>query len=166
MKSQILFLTDNSTDDALAYCLLCYVAQTTKTPVTVVHAMDAGYHSKISAVFNSETTVRFVANISVAVSYLDSYELDQCDCMFANLHDLCRKMNIANDIEFAVTALSGGTLYYLPAALSEMLARRMGLIEFGNFVSQRIIENIRWDICRDAEVIDILDPPEAKNVSV
>lgn len=159
MKNEILFLTDDSPQDAIAYCLLCYYAQTTKTSLRVVLAQH-DYHSRIAEAFRNDTTVLFTASLHTSVTYLDSYELEQCDKQFATLHDLCRKFSIPHDVEFAAGELACESSYYLPSVLANMLHRRMGLIEFGNYVARKWIEDIHWDIARDPDVIDIVDPPE------
>lgn len=165
MKKEILFLTDDSQHDAVAYCVLCYVAQTTKTPLTVVFP-ERGYHDKIADVFKLDTTVYFTASISTAINYLDSYEIEQCDKEFASLHHLCRQFDVPEPIEYAAVELDSESRYYLPSVLGEMLHRRMGLIDFGNFIAARWIENDKWDICRDVDVLDILHPPEVDHVSL
>ena len=160
MKREILFLSDDSQFEAVAYCCLCYYAQTTKTSLTVV-LPGKGYHDRIANVFKADTEVTFVSTLRTSIDYLDAYELDQCDVQFNTIDYLCKRLNIPRDIEDAANNLSVESPYYLPSVLANMLHRRMGLTDFGNFIAQKWIRHgPEWDITRDTQVIDILNPPE------
>lgn len=166
MQSQILFLTDGSYQDAVAHSVLCYYAQKTKTPITVIFANQRGYHDKITDGFRSNATVKFVSRINVAASSLDTFELDQLDVQFVTIHDLCMSFNIPRDVELAAVQLSMVSDYWLPSFMGNILLHRMGFIEFGNFVAQRWLEDVGWDIVRDQEVIDTVAPPRVDHVVV
>ena len=160
MKREILFLTDGSQFEAVAYCCLCYYAQTTKTSLTVV-LPGKGYHDRIVDVFKADTEVVFVSSLHTSLDYCTTYELDQLDVQFTTIHNLCRKLNIDEDVEFAATDLASDSSYYMPSVVVNMLRHRMGLEDFGNFVAQKWLENgTKWSITRDADVLDMIDPVE------
>lgn len=166
MQFQILFLTDGSFHDAVAYSLLCYYAQQNKTPITVVFANEPGYHNKISNGFNSNTIIKFVSRFHVSISYLDSYELDQLDEQFVTLHDLCRAFKIPQGIEIVAGELDTESSFYLPSIIGNLLLHRMGFIEFGNYIAHKWLNNANWDIVRDQGVIDTVSPLRDDHVVV
>ena len=163
MQSQILFLTDGNYQDAVAYSLLCYYARQTKTPITVVFANEPGYHNKIAAVFKCDAMIRFVSRINTSATYLDTYELDQLDVQFVTIHDLCLAFSLPRDIELAAVELSIVSDFWLPSFIGNILLRRMGFIEFANFVAYKWSTDVNWDIIRDSGVIDTVAPPRGNH---
>ena len=160
MKKEILFLSDGNQYDAIAYCCICYLCQTAKISHTLV-LTGKGFHDKIASAFKTDTEVTFVSSLPVSLDYLDTYELDQLDIQFSTLHNLCRKLGVSEDIEWAATDLASSSAYHLPSVVANMLRRRLGLEDFGNFVAQRWVEHgTGWRITRDADVLDLIDPME------
>lgn len=160
MKKEILFLTDGNRYDAIAYCCICYLCQTTKTPHTLV-LTGKGFHDKIASAFRVDTETTFVSSLHVSLEYLATYELEQLDVQFTTVHNLCRKLGISEDIEFAATDLASDSEYYMPSVVANILRHRMGLEDFGNFVAQKWVQyGASWSITRDADVLDLIDPTE------
>ena len=163
MRKEILFLSDGNSYDAIAYCCICYLCQKTKTSHTLVMTR-VGFHDKIAAVFKADTEVTFVSSLHTSLDYCTTYELDQLDVQFSTIHNLCRKLNIDEDVEFAATDLASDSQYYMPSVVANMLRHRMGLEDFGNFVAQKWLQNgTNWSITRDADVLDLIDPLEDNN---
>lgn len=164
MRKEILFLSDGNSYDAIAYCCICYLCQKTKMSHTLV-LTGKGFHDKIAAAFKADAEVTFVSSLHVSLDYLDTYELDQLDVQYTTIHNLCRKLGIDEAVEFAATDLASDSQYYLPAAMAHMLRHRMGLPDFGNFIAQKWIQHgTNWNIVRDPDVLDTLDPPGEHDV--
>lgn len=161
MTKEILFLTDSSYTDAIAYTAVCYYAQMTKTPVILIYAGANGYVDQLRAELCKEADIILFTNITTQMTYLDPYMMDQCNGRFASVYDVCNKLDLLENPRIAsLINLYGSTELYLPSAMAYILFRRIGMIEFSNYVAQKLIEDPQWDIVRDAEVIDTLCPKE------
>lgn len=168
MTKEILFLTDNSFSDAIAYTAVCYYGQTTKMPITLVSVGSPNYVSQLRNELQKETDILFLANIVVLNTYLEPYMMDQCNGCFSSVYDVFAKLKMFDqpDVVAAITNLYGSTELHLPSAVAYILFRRFGLIDFSNYVAQKLIEDIRWDIVRDDYVINTIYPKELEDVPV
>lgn len=167
MKSRILFLSDGSYSDAIAYAALCSVAQANHSTLTVVSVNSKRYHDEIRNEFSTGENVMFVASVSTYLDRLESWEMEACDYVFRTLHELCYKMNVPADIECGLHALDAPQDKYLPGDIAHRLFRMIGIIDFGNLVAHKLASDPYWDIVRDADVIDIVSPKyEREKVNV
>lgn len=168
MTKEILFLTDNSFSDAIAYIAVCHYAQKTKTPVTLISVGTPNYIDRLRNELRKETDILFLTNIVVLNTYLEPYMMDQCNGCFSSVYDVFAKLKMLDqpNVIAAITNLYGSTELHLPSAVAYILFRRLGLIDFGNYVAQKLIEDIRWDIVRDDYVLDTVYPKEPENAPV
>lgn len=167
--TRILFVTNNSMIDALAYTIVCVAAKKRKMPVTVSNVYDGFYHRDIENAFTPGAKVDLICHYPVFDAWLDSCEKEQANGMFGTLNSLAHHFDgyIPEGFVEALYALYGSEAsLHLPSVLCYLLFRKMGFIEFGNFIAQKLTENLTWDICRDPEVVDILDPKEERHVQM
>lgn len=167
--TRILFVTDNSMIDALAYTIVCVAAKKRKMPVTVSNVYDGFYHRDIENAFTPGAKVDMLCSSSLFVTWLDPIEKERVTCVYGTLISLAGMFeeDIPDGFVEALYRLYGSeTNLHLQSVLCYLLFRKMGFIEFGNFIAQKLTENLAWDICRDPEVVDILDPKEERHVQM
>ena len=158
MKKELLLLSDGTFSDAMAYAAICYVSQLDGLSNRVIFVNDK-HHDKLREAFSPVTETVFFANVKTFIFDLEPYEMDQCDCRFATIYDVFKTLKRCVDTPTHIMCdiASDGALY-LPSTLAYMLFRRLGFIDFANYIAEKLIKNPNWDITRDPDVVDILNP--------
>ena len=153
MQDEILFLTDERYEDALPFAVLCYVAQQKKIPITVITAKEQ-YHDRIRAAFSIKKTIHFFCRYDIA-EHLYDYEIEQVDCQFGSLYDVAAYAYMKWSMLISLDMFDSLMSKYKQLSLE--LFHVLGLIDFGNFIAQKAIENIRCDLRIDEDVAGVFE---------
>lgn len=158
---RILFLHNNTLEDGLTYALICDMAKQASAPVTAVDiGADNALNLTEAALKETGVTMYFASKISLKVhTLLLDVEYDPNNVLqvpYTSPASVAWTYTPNPALVMLIYEISEGDAYSLPCVMAYLLMNKLGLIDFGNYLAEHVTYG--YDIARDGNVVDILDP--------
>ena len=160
VKESVLLIHDNTATDNMVATLLSAYCQMTGASLTIVDVNSPRIHALIRAAFEPGVTQMY-CNTYTFMNDLTEYEAEAVTYTYHHFNDACQRLgrSLPNEILRWLRSLNRNSDISLGFAMFYELFKKLGTIDAANFVAERIIADPNWNICRDPEVMDWLDPP-------